>query len=166
MGYTTDFAGRFQLNKTLAPEHMAYLLKFAETRHMRRNAEKVKLLPDPIRAAVNLEVGKEGDYFVGVDGCGDQFGDQDETILDNNNPPKEQPGLWCQWIPTEDGTEIEHDGGEKFYEYVPWIKYLVKHFLAPWGYKVNGKVKWQGEEMNDRGLIIVKNNVVKTENLE
>ena len=51
-----------------------------------------------------------------------------------------QPGLWCGWRPNEDGTVIEHDGGEKFYDYTEWIQYLVHHFLEPWGYKLNGDV--------------------------
>ena len=27
------------------------------------------------------------------------------------------PGIWCQWVPTDDGKGIEWDGGEKFYNY-------------------------------------------------
>ncbi len=72
-----------------------------------------------------------------------------------------QPGLWCQWVPNDDGTVIEHDGREKFYEYTAWIEYLIHHFLGPWGYKLNGDVYWDGEESDDKGLIEIKDNVVK-----
>lgn len=71
-------------------------------------------------------------------------------------------GLYCQWVPTKDGKGLEWDGGEKFYEYVEWLEYLIKEFLAPKGYVLNGEVTWEGEESGDLGKIIVKNNVVKT----
>lgn len=70
-----------------------------------------------------------------------------------------QPGYWCQWVPTSD-TTLGWDGGEKFYEYEDWIIYLVRHFLAPWGYTLNGIVSWQGEEPDDRGRIIITDNQI------
>lgn len=71
-----------------------------------------------------------------------------------------QPGLWCQWIPNAEGTALEWDEGEKFYEYQEWLRYLIEHFLAPWHYTVNGEVEWSGEESSDLGQLVVKNNVV------
>ena len=71
-----------------------------------------------------------------------------------------QPGLWCQWVPTEDGTAIVWDEGEKFYNYVEWIKYLLNNFLKPWGYTLNGEVDWSGEENGDLGKIKIVNNEV------
>jgi hypothetical protein len=44
----------------------------------------------------------------------------DLSIIDHNYPPENQPGLWCQWIPNEDGTAICWDGGEKFYNSIEW----------------------------------------------
>lgn len=72
-----------------------------------------------------------------------------------------QPGLWCQWRPNDTGTAIEWDEGEKFYDYIEWIEYLVAHFLAPWGYRLEGEVYWDGEETDDRGIIRIKDNVVE-----
>lgn len=167
MGYSTDFSGSFDLDKKLTDEHYAYLEKFADTRRMQRDANTAKSLPDPLRIAVGLPMGAEGGYFVGGNGLSGQ--DTDKSVKNGNMPPKGQPGLWCQWIPqTNDKgqSSIEWDGGEKFYEYIPWIKYLIKHFLEPWGYVVNGQVKWQGEEMDDRGVIMVENNVVTERDLE
>lgn len=74
------------------------------------------------------------------------------------------PGLWCQWVPNEEGTHIAWGGGEKFYEYIGWIEYLIAHFLAPWGYKLNGDVYWDGESSDDKGLISIRNNVVSVKN--
>lgn len=160
MGYTTDFQGEFKLNKPLTTKHRVYLTKFAETRRMLRNPVRAAKLPDPERLAVGLLVGNDGEYFVGAQGFAGQ--EHDDSIIDYNTPPSTQPGLWCQWIPTEDGTAIVWDGGEKFYEYVEWLEYLINNFLAPWGYVLNGEVEWFGEDANDRGKIVVSNNVVKT----
>ena len=159
MGYNTDFSGEFNLNKPLTKAHKTYLEKFAETRRMKRLEERALDLYDPVRDAAELPVGFDGAYFVNGRGhCGQ---DNDESVTNENIPPTGQPGLWCHWIPNHNGTAIVWDGGEKFYDYVEWIEYLVEHFLKPWGYKVNGEVEWIGEDPNDRGLIVIKNNLVK-----
>ncbi len=94
------------------------------------------------------------------------------TVTGHNDPPGSQlyrsikpgaedyaqPGLWCHWVPNEDGTQLQWDEGEKFYEYEAWLDYLIDHFLAPWGYTVSGQVEYQGEERDDRGLIVVEDN--------
>ncbi len=158
MGYSTDFSGQFDLDHPLCEGTCNYLRKFAETRRMKRNAAEAAKLADPAREAVGLPIGKDGEYFVGSEGFMGQ--DQDSSIVEYNYPPSTQPGLWCQWVPNEDGTAIEWDGGEKFYEYVEWLEYIISNFLDPWGYKLNGQVEWQGEDMGDRGVIRVKDNVV------
>lgn len=161
MGYDTEFEGAFNLDKPLTEAHKVYLEKFSRTRRMRRSEAKAAILLDPIRDAVNLTVGEDGGYYVGSLGFMGQ--DDDESVIDHNEPPAGQPGLWCQWVPNENGTAIEWDGGEKFYKYVNWIKYLIAHFLQPWGYTVNGTVSWRGENFNDLGYIIVTNNEVTTQ---
>lgn len=72
------------------------------------------------------------------------------------------PSFYCQWVPSKDGTEIVWNGGEKFYEYIPWLKYIITKFIEPWGYKLNGEVEWQGEEPGDFGKILVQDNNVLT----
>lgn len=94
--------------------------------------------------------------------------EQQRTLEDFSEARHEQeeqvaegmPSFWCQWIPTSDGDSIEWDGGEKFYYYEEWIKYLLKKFLIPWGYKVNGSVDWDGEESGDVGQIVIKDNKI------
>lgn len=166
MGYTTDFTGEFMLDKPLTPEHKAYLEAFAGTRRMKRNAKKTSKMKDPLREKVGLPIGPEGAYFVGAtlleDGDWQNGSGQARTpdITDYNCAPEGQPGLWCQWVPNEDGTAIIWDEGEKFYSYVSWIKYLIKNFLEPWGYILNGDVEWVGEDPDDRGRIEIKDNEV------
>ena len=159
MGYTTDFEGQFDLDRELAPEHAAYLRQFSDTRRMKRDEQIVSRMRDPIRVAAKLPPGTEGQYFVGGDGW-DGVLPWDGSILDYNREPSTQPGLWCQWVPTEDNDGIEWNGTEKFYDYVPWLRYLIDHFLKPWGYRLDGLVRWSGEEVSDIGLIEVKDNVV------
>ena len=90
---------------------------------MKRKAEVAITMPDPIRQAAGLPIGDEAAYFVG--GKGDFGQDHDNSIVDYNEPPTGQPGLWCQWI-IEDN-EIIWDGGEKFYNYIEWIEYLIEN---------------------------------------
>ena len=158
MGYSTHFAGEFLVTPTLEPAHIEYLKKFNETRRMKRDEKIAETLPDPVREAVGLPVGEQGAYFVG--GVGFMGQESDASTKDYNCSPTEQPGLWCQWVPTDDGDSIVWDEGEKFYEYVEWIEYLIEHFLGPWGYKLNGSVEWEGDERGDLGLIVIKDNEV------
>jgi hypothetical protein len=156
MGYTTDFNGSFSVSPTLKPEHREFLAAFSETRRMKRN---VSLLPADANSNVGLGLGEEGGYYVGDS----RYSSSGLGVINCNTPPANQPGLWCQWTPNEDGTEIEWDGGEKFYEYVEWLEYIIEHFLQPWGYILNGKVYWYGEDRTDVGCIIVENNVVSVD---
>ena len=160
MGYTTTFVGQFAVSPPLKFEHVNYINAFSGSRRMKRDARKAETLPDPVRLAVGLPVDLSGGYFVGGGGLAGQ--DDDKSVLDHNSPPSGQPSLWCQWVATADGTAIEWDGGEKFYEYVVWIQYLIQHFFAPWSYVLNGEVRWQGEEDDDMGKTIINNNVVTT----
>ena len=144
MGYTTDFSGRFELNKELSPKMAQYLTLFNETRRMKRNTDEV--------------FGVDGEFFVFG---GDSYGqDQESNIVDFNNQPSTQPSLWCQWTPTSDRMGIEWDGGDKFYSYTEWLVYLIHKFLAPNGYVLNGVVEWSGEETGDVGEIFVEDNKV------
>jgi hypothetical protein len=158
MGYTTDFSGKFNLDKPLTKAHGQYLLAFSNTRRMSRSVSICENMADPKREAVGLPLGKECEYFVG--GLGYAGQDKDDSILNHNSSPETQPGLWCQWIPNANGTAIVWDGCEKFYEYTAWIKYLIENFLGPWGYVLDGVVNWQGEGIGDTGKINIKNNKV------
>lgn len=162
MGYTTDFSGSFSVHPALSAEHEAYLEAFAGTRRMRRDAAKTEQRPDPVREAAGLPVGDEGGYFVGAGGTSGQEWDA-EDIVNSNDPPAGQPGLWCQWAPDDGGQSIGWDGGEKFYSYVEWLEYLLEHFLTPWGYELNGVVEWQGEDSDDRGRILLERSQVRVQ---
>lgn len=160
MGYHTDFEGEFNLNIPLTEEHKTYLSKFNISRRFKRHADKCAIFPDPIREAANLPIGEDACNFVGDNSFMGQS--NDGCVVDYNQPPSSQPGLWCQWTPNQDGTAIEWDCGEKFYHYIEWIEYLIVNFLTPWGYTLNGQVSWRGENFTDVGTIMVTDNVVTT----
>jgi hypothetical protein len=151
MGYTTEFNGRFELDKPLAGKDKEFLDKLSKTRRMKREFE-------------GHAYGFEGEMY--VDGGGD-FGQHHEgSITDYNSPPASQPSLWCGWTPNEDGTAIEWDGGEKFYGYVEWIEWIIDKVLEPRGYKLTGDVDWRGEEWSDSGTILVNDNDVVVARME
>ena len=187
MGYTTDFQGQLSFDRVLTNEEVNYIKKFNDSRRMKRDVSKLydiykgeggnPFLPK------EQTYGNEGEYFVGGTGHGGQ--DRDDTIINYNESPgiviksndedfgtywsrrtKQiedglcQPGLWCQWTTNEEGTCLEWDGGEKFYNYVEWLKYLINHFFEKWGVKLNGEITWEGEESEDMGKIVVVDNVV------
>lgn len=157
MGYTTEFSGNLYTNKPVTDEFMNYINRFARIRHMKRDEEKIKLLyPDWAKYCFRYgELGDGGQYFVGGDGM--EY--TDKSILEINYPAPGVPGLWCQWImPTN--SQLTWDDGEKFYDYVEWLEYLIEHFFTPSGYVLNGEIAFQGEDVSDFGVIRVEDNVV------
>jgi hypothetical protein len=147
MGISTTFEGRFKLDHPLSPEHSAYLVRFSQTRRVKWSVELLKERADPVREAAGLPIGFEGSYFVGGESRPVWKGG-DPAVLDGNQPPAGQPGLWCLWTPTKDDTAIEWNGGDKFYSYTDWLAYLIDHFLKLWGYVLNGSVRGESDELS------------------
>jgi hypothetical protein len=155
MGYTTEFSGTVSVVPPLNAAEVAYLRRFSGTRRMGRT---------------------KGPYYVDAGGFAGQ--DRGEDIHDYNSPPAGQPGLWCHWVPTDDGSGIEWDGGAKFYHAEAWMQYVIDHFLRPaatastnvidggqfsdftFDHVLNGAIDAQGEVSDDRWRLVVKDNVV------
>lgn len=150
MGYSTFYEGQIEITPPLNKDEMDYLSKFRQTRRMHR---------------------EKGPYF--VDGSGFMGQGHDDDVFDFNSPDPSQPGLWCKWEITEDGRFIEWDGGEKFYDDIQWMRYLIDHFLKPdalakealpflqCNHVMNGTIYSQGEEIDDTWAIHVENNMVE-----
>lgn len=157
MGYSTYFNGNVQIDPPLNKDEISYLKDFALSR--RRYRQKGALY-----------IGNTENYETSVE----------EDVIDNTRPDPDQPGLWCQWTPSDDGTTLEWDQGEKFYQSAAWMKYIVENLLAPsavdylidhgtedprlnsftCGHTVNGTIYAEGEESDDRWQLVVKDNVV------
>lgn len=162
MGYETTFTGHVSISPPLNPAEVRYLTRFAEVRHMHRT---------------------KGPYFVGGGGYAGQ--DIEADVVDGSKPPPGQPGLWCQWVPSEDGSSLAWDEEEKFYEAERWMAYLIDTFLKPsaalagelatpvsgrvyadelaqftFDHVVDGVIGAEGEEPEDRWRLEVRDNVV------
>lgn len=157
-----EFRGQFNLTPALSAEQVTYLKQFAETRRMKRNPEIASNMRDTKREAVSLPIGKDGEYFVGRFGFRGQS--RDSSVVDSQEPPSTQPGLWCMWIPSDAGNFIAWDGGDKFYDHIEWLQYIIDNFLKPWGVVADGTVKWHCEAFDRKGTIFVNNNIVTTQN--
>jgi hypothetical protein len=150
MGYTTYFCGSITIDPPLNEAERDYLRRFAGSRRMDR---------------------ERGPYF--VDGT-NYLPDPDVTNF--NSPALEQPGLYCQWVPSADGTCLEWDGEEKFYDAERWMAYLIEHFLRPgaraesvddpqfadfnFDHRLDGEINATGEDPDDRWLLRVADNEV------
>jgi hypothetical protein len=159
MGYNTEFDGAFTVTPALKEEHREYLARFAESPRVRRDETLAGKLYDPTRKLAGLPVGRDGAYVVAGDW--NSVG-RDRSIRDQSNPPAGQPSVSCQWTPSEDGATLAWSGEEKFYEYTRWLDYLIEHFLKPWGYSLDGEVRWRGEDFDDMGTIVATRNKIQT----
>ena len=152
MGYDTRFTGEISVAPLLSEQEIAYLTRFAGTRRMRR---------------------LKGPYY--VDGTGIQGQGHDADILDYNEPPEGQPNVWCRWEPTPNGTGIRWNGMNHFYDSTEWMQYLIDHFVGEdpiarrvdpqefaflQGHRCNGELIAQGDDPDDRWLLVVSDNQV------
>lgn len=144
MGYTTDFAGELTITPPLPPKLVEFMNRLTTTRRIQRNVPSI--------------YGVDGEFYVEAKGFMGQ--DTDDTVVDYNRPPASQPGLWLQWEVSRDGTTLEWDGGEKFYNYVEWLAYLYTDILLPMGHTLSGKIRWRGEDFDDMGEITVEGTVI------
>ncbi|KAL9654140.1 hypothetical protein ABK040_016486 [Willaertia magna] len=182
MGYTTEFQGKFNLNKNLAtnPKALQQIQILNLTRRIQYNLEEiVKKEKKTIEEIIQL-YGVEAEFYDPnlttvlekypnpLDWQFEFFNDnsmifeihKNPLYLNYNSPPLCQPSLWCQWCYNKEENVLEWDGNEKFYYYVDWIVYIINVILKPEDFIVNGKINYIGEDTNDFGVIIVKNNVV------
>lgn len=183
MGYTTDFEGEISIEPPLNDDEISFLTDFNNTRRMIR---------------------RKGPLFVGGSGFKGQGNDDD--VIDHNRANGEspspygssagdyeeyveangQPGLWCQWMPSEDGEVLEWDGGEKFYNSPQWMKYIIDNLLSerarPYidkhidedprlknftcNHVLNGEILAEGEDSDDVWKLVVEDNVVKVAETE
>ena len=157
MGYSTQFYGKIMAEPAFSKEEKEFLDKFCQTRRCKRKDEIL-----------------EGSFYVCKNPAKENWGQGCQNIMANNDPPSEQPGLWCQWVISDDLEGIEWDGGEKFYDAAQWMDYLIKFFfdkraIAPKldgklaflkKHKLNGEILCVGEETGDIWKLIVKNNKV------
>jgi len=159
MGYHTDFNGMIEIKPSLTEEHKAYLHAFMTTRRMERDEDEVAKLPDPLREAVGLPIGIDGEFYVG--GVEDveegRDGHHHHSITNYNHSPGGCPELWCHYEILGDSNELYAVDG-KNYAFIEWLFYLNEQFFQPWGYQLSGNIDWDGEDEDDRGELHVRHN--------
>jgi len=169
VGYSTYFGGSFQVkfpDKETRDEVVDLVNCMADTRRVARDMSKLKdKLDKPIEW-----YGTDGEFY-----CGDSGGSyttDDDSILNPNVPPGDQPGVYLQWIfvPNEKDSDVEAtleaDNEENFYNYIEWLEYIIERILKPRGAVMNGSVQWYGDEREDIGTITVKNNILTEKQAE
>jgi hypothetical protein len=119
--------------------------------HYNRNLISIMNAADPLRQAVGLPLGLDGEFFTG-DCPGDPY------------PPSPIPTIKCPWSYTLDETgRITHitctpGDEEAVHVRVEWLKYLLGNFFISWSYVLSGVVRWRwGEES---GAIVLRNNIL------
>lgn len=105
MGHHTDFEGYVGVSPPLNAAEVAYLTAFNDSRRWDRVT---------------------GPYATDDPGYYAR-GNNDRR----HKPAPDQPGLWCPWKPTPDGTALVWDGCENPYAAVEWMRYIINHFLRP-----------------------------------
>ena len=80
------------------------------------------------------------------------------------NKAKEITGVlsYLQWVPADTLEHIVWDMGEKFYDYIPLLKWVCR-WLKDKGITADGKLFWDGEYNGDTGQLVVTNNNVLVE---
>lgn len=211
MGYTTDFAGEITIEPPLNEHEISFLKDFNEHRRMSRHkgAYFVKGSGDFGQGADEDVIDHNGtecvsERYVKNPGFDEVMGHSannprmirikiDPVCPPESGTPAQMPGLWCQWVPGGDlddplrnATVLGWDGGEKFYDSVDWMIYLVDNFLRPHAFAssdkgrelvelageterfshftfdhvLNGIIEAQGEESDDHWRLVVVNNEV------
>lgn len=95
-----------------------------------------------------------------------ELGDYEKAAYEKyTDTPDTIPDAYLQWVPTPDGSGYGWNGGEKFYEYIHWLRWIIKHYMKPHDLVLNGEIRWQGEEIGDVGILTVVDNKVTTKKL-
>ena len=93
----------------------------------------------------------------------EQYADLD-AIENEKDAGNGSPDGYFQWKPTRNGKGIQWDGGEKFYDYVEWLQWLIDAKLTPWGITLSGQVTYSGESRGDVGILrVVDGKAVKVD---
>lgn len=178
MGYTTDFEGEIAIVPPLNEHEASFLRDFNRSRRMIRRKG-----PLFVKGSGDFGQGHDDDIidFNRANGEGAspyrELSDEDRTYLESFG----QPGLWCQWVPSDDDTELVWDGGEKFYNAPEWMKYILTKLLCgetarayvaehidederlqhfTFDHVANGTIYAQGEDPGDRWMLVVEDSVV------
>lgn len=158
MSYTYDLFGKLSISPPLNADQVAYIQEFSGS-YRHKFAPKWQSWPNPLREAVGLPVGIEGEYISSAMGTGADFIDNCMEV--DTDTPNKQPSFQCCWTTTAKGTALHWNKLGRTFAPTQWLEYMIEHFFKPWGVTLNGKVECHGEDKRDRTLIVVNNNCVR-----
>ncbi len=177
MGYTTDFDGKIVISPKLPDEFVGGFNFTTKKRnntygdgeqgsfdHLYHSRWGYNSLGDPPPEGTTNRLGgwfspyvfeRPGDYPTRID-------EYARIGIHRASAVTEVPSCWNHWQlgqGVDDFTVLEWDGGEKFSEYIEWMKYVLRliHSDFPQSHFV-GTIDWEGEDPTDRGQIIVGEN--------
>lgn len=154
MGYYTQFNWCLTPVPALSDEQIQYLNLFHNTRRMQRDTDILQATYQGKHGILGTsDYGPQGSYFAFDDW--DMWQVRHWSIIDFNRPVQ-WLSLWCPWYINEEW-DLECEEWSA-YEYQEWLTFMIEHFFKPWGRYLNGKVRWRGEEFDDMGYILVKDN--------
>ena len=159
MSYATRFYGGFALDRPLTRDQHRLLQIFLDSAHVQFDPAKIDYHKPKIAEYVDLlykldvGLGKDLTYFVAGR-------NPDPDIVKLWLPPKDVPGMWCEWKIGSSRRTVVWNGEEYFYDYVDWLGFLIQRFFKRWGYTLSGFVEWEGEDMSDKGWIEVQDNMM------
>ena len=55
---------------------------------------------------------------------------EEELVINNEQLAQGQPSFWCNWFPSEDGTQLILNNTKNDSYALIWAKYLIKHFIG------------------------------------
>jgi hypothetical protein len=108
MGYSTDFLGHLDIEPPLNDAEIDYLTAFFASRRCQRDGGPYDVPGNPRAESLDSSWGERGDE------CADG-----------------QPNLWCDWTVCWEGCCLTWNGTEKSYSMIPWLRFLIAHFLGP-----------------------------------
>lgn len=158
MSYTYDLFGKLSISPPLTAAQVAYIQEFSGS-YRHKFAPKWQSWPNPLREAVGLPVGIDGEYISSAMGTGADFIENCMEV--DTNTPNDQPSFQCCWTTNSKGTAVQWNKLRRTFAPTQWLEYMVEHFFIPWGVTLNGTVECHGEDKEDRTLIVVTNNSVR-----
>jgi hypothetical protein len=158
MGYNTVWVGCYEVynkngKRSRLPKKLADLLVgLSGTRRMSRDTSILAKRLNMSKEKCERLYGCYGELYIEKDYETTLGQTEYPEIVNYNQPPPNQPSLWCDFTYNRKGKVIEWKESEKTYDGLEWIRYIT-NLVQSHGYDLRGDMCWQGEEEDDNGVL-------------
>jgi hypothetical protein len=173
MGYETEFRGYLKLSKPLTDEQQRWFNDWSDIRKQHYDSEKLSNYYNGV-GSLDGEYGINGEFFGYIP---TEVRELYEEIKGwkimmewrngknplmfpiegkQNDPPSNQPSLWCEWKIDGNILHFRDDGGSrKFGYYLEWLEYIRINILSKWGiqFEEGYSIDWRGDDFEDVGRV-------------